>query len=158
MADLEGKVAFITGVARGQGRAHTVRLAREGADILGVDISADTPSIDYPNATQADLDETTQLVEMLGVGGHRCHPKREVRQNHRHQGVQPHAAVLGGSPREAPRRRYNIVVGGQGGQGPDEEDRHSASIVRPGLGVAPSGGIRLGVSTTSVRPDPSTGP
>ena len=66
MADLEGKVAFITGVARGQGRAHAVRLAREGADILGVDICADTPSIDYPNATQADLDETTQLVEAEG--------------------------------------------------------------------------------------------
>jgi SDR family mycofactocin-dependent oxidoreductase len=66
MADLEGKVAFITGVARGQGRAHAVRLAREGADILGVDICADTPSIDYPNATRADLDETAQLVEAEG--------------------------------------------------------------------------------------------
>ena len=66
MADLEGKVAFITGVARGQGRAHAVRLAREGADILGVDICADTPSIDYPNATRADLDETAQLVETEG--------------------------------------------------------------------------------------------
>jgi SDR family mycofactocin-dependent oxidoreductase len=66
MADLEGKVAFITGVARGQGRSHAVRLAREGADILGVDICADTPSIDYPNATRAELDETAQLVEAEG--------------------------------------------------------------------------------------------
>jgi SDR family mycofactocin-dependent oxidoreductase len=66
MADLEGKVAFITGAARGQGRAHAVRLARLGADILGVDICADTPSIDYPNATRADLDETAQLVEAEG--------------------------------------------------------------------------------------------
>ena len=66
MADLEGKVAFITGAARGQGRTHAVRLAREGADILGVDISADTPSIDYPNATPADLDETARLVEAEG--------------------------------------------------------------------------------------------
>ena len=66
MAGLEGKVAFITGAARGQGRAHAVRLAREGADILGVDICADTPSIDYPNATRADLDETAQLVEAEG--------------------------------------------------------------------------------------------
>jgi SDR family mycofactocin-dependent oxidoreductase len=66
MADLEGKVAFITGAARGQGRAHAVRLARQGADILGIDICADTASIDYPNATRADLDETAQLVEAEG--------------------------------------------------------------------------------------------
>jgi SDR family mycofactocin-dependent oxidoreductase len=66
MPGLEGKVAFITGAARGQGRAHAVRLARQGADILGVDICADTPSIDYPNATRADLDETAQLVEAEG--------------------------------------------------------------------------------------------
>jgi SDR family mycofactocin-dependent oxidoreductase len=66
MADLEGKVAFITGVARGQGRAHAVRLARQGAEILGVDICADTPSIDYPNATRADLEETARLVEAEG--------------------------------------------------------------------------------------------
>jgi SDR family mycofactocin-dependent oxidoreductase len=66
MAGLEGKVAFITGAARGQGRAHAVRLASQGADILGVDICADTPSIDYPNATRADLDETAQLVEAEG--------------------------------------------------------------------------------------------
>ena len=66
MPGLEGKVAFITGAARGQGRSHAVRLARQGADILGVDICADTPSIDYPNATRADLDETAQLVETEG--------------------------------------------------------------------------------------------
>jgi SDR family mycofactocin-dependent oxidoreductase len=66
MAGLEGKVAFITGAARGQGRSHAVRLAREGADILAVDICADTPSIDYPNATRSELDETAQLVEEEG--------------------------------------------------------------------------------------------
>ncbi len=66
MPGLEGKVAFITGAARGQGRSHAVRLARDGADILAVDICADTPSIDYPNATRAELDETAQLVEAEG--------------------------------------------------------------------------------------------
>ena len=60
MAGLEGKVAFITGAARGQGRAHAVRLAREGADILAVDICQDIDSMDYPNASPEDLDETAQ--------------------------------------------------------------------------------------------------
>jgi SDR family mycofactocin-dependent oxidoreductase len=61
--DLEGKVAFITGAARGQGRAHAVRLARNGVNIIAVDICADLAGIDYPNATPADLDETRDLVE-----------------------------------------------------------------------------------------------
>jgi SDR family mycofactocin-dependent oxidoreductase len=60
---LEGRVAFITGVARGQGRAHAVRLAQEGVDIIGVDICEDIPSMDYPNATADDLAETVKLVE-----------------------------------------------------------------------------------------------
>jgi SDR family mycofactocin-dependent oxidoreductase len=60
---LEGRVAFITGVARGQGRAHAVRLAREGVDIIGVDICENYPHMNYPNASQADLDETVALVE-----------------------------------------------------------------------------------------------
>jgi SDR family mycofactocin-dependent oxidoreductase len=66
MAGLEGKVAFITGAARGQGRAHAVRLAEEGADILAIDICEDIASMDYPNASQADLDETARLVEAAG--------------------------------------------------------------------------------------------
>lgn len=63
---LEGRVAFITGAARGQGRAHAVRLAREGVDIIGVDICADIDTMDYPNASPADLAETVELVEKEG--------------------------------------------------------------------------------------------
>lgn len=63
---LEGKVAFITGVARGQGRAHAVRLARDGADIIGVDICEDIATMTYPNATLDDLEETERLVEKEG--------------------------------------------------------------------------------------------
>ncbi|HZE51188.1 MAG TPA: mycofactocin-coupled SDR family oxidoreductase [Jatrophihabitantaceae bacterium] len=62
---LEGKVAFITGVARGQGRSHAIRFAEEGADIIGVDLCADVPNVPYPMASRADLDETVALVEKL---------------------------------------------------------------------------------------------
>jgi (+)-trans-carveol dehydrogenase len=63
---VEGKVAFITGAARGQGRAHAVRLAAEGADIIAVDICAPIDTVLYPLATEADLKETIRLVEGLG--------------------------------------------------------------------------------------------
>jgi SDR family mycofactocin-dependent oxidoreductase len=66
MGNLEGKVAFITGAARGQGRAHAVRLAADGADIIALDICHDIDSIDYPNASPDDLDETVKLVEKEG--------------------------------------------------------------------------------------------
>ncbi|MFI0355025.1 mycofactocin-coupled SDR family oxidoreductase [Actinomadura sp. 9N407] len=66
MGRVEGKVAFITGAARGQGRSHAVRLAEEGADIIGVDVCRDIPTIGYPMATPDDLKETARLVEKLG--------------------------------------------------------------------------------------------
>jgi len=63
---VEGKVAFITGAARGQGRNHAVRLAEEGADIIAVDISTPVASVGYPMASAADLAETVRLVEATG--------------------------------------------------------------------------------------------
>ncbi|MGX7680980.1 mycofactocin-coupled SDR family oxidoreductase [Jatrophihabitans sp. DSM 45814] len=62
---LEGKVAFITGAARGQGRSHAVRLAQEGADIIAVDICEQIESNPYPLSTYEDLQETQRLVEAL---------------------------------------------------------------------------------------------
>ena len=62
---VEGKVAFITGVARGQGRSHALRLAEEGADIIGVDVPDDIDNLTYPMSTQDDLNETISLVEKL---------------------------------------------------------------------------------------------
>jgi SDR family mycofactocin-dependent oxidoreductase len=66
MGKLDGKVAFITGAARGQGRAHAVRLAAEGADIIALDICRDIATMDYPNARPEELDETVKLVEKEG--------------------------------------------------------------------------------------------
>ena len=65
MGKLEGKVAFITGAARGQGRSHAIRLAEEGADIIAVDVCHDYPTVAYPLATEADLAETVKAVEAL---------------------------------------------------------------------------------------------
>ncbi|MEK6438601.1 mycofactocin-coupled SDR family oxidoreductase [Pseudonocardia sp. T1-2H] len=63
---LEGKVALVTGAARGQGRSHSVRLAQEGADIVAIDLCGPVDSIDlYPPATEEDLAETARLVEEL---------------------------------------------------------------------------------------------
>jgi len=63
---LEGKVAFITGAARGQGRAHAVRMAEEGADIIAIDICRQIESNPYPLSTPEDLAETEQQVKALG--------------------------------------------------------------------------------------------
>ncbi|MGK8507533.1 mycofactocin-coupled SDR family oxidoreductase [Nocardia asiatica] len=66
MGRVEGKVAFITGAARGQGRSHAVRLAEEGADIIAVDLCEDIATIGYPLATPEDLEETANLVGKTG--------------------------------------------------------------------------------------------
>jgi len=66
MGMLDGKVAFITGAARGQGRSHAVRLAEEGADIIGIDLCAQPATVSVPGATPEDLDETVGLVEKAG--------------------------------------------------------------------------------------------
>lgn len=65
MGRLEGKVAFITGAARGQGRSHAVALAREGADIIAIDLLAPIAGTLYEPSTPADLEETVRLVEAL---------------------------------------------------------------------------------------------
>lgn len=63
---LEGKVAFITGAARGQGRSHAISLAEEGADIIAVDLCAQIETVQYKMATAEDLAETAAAVEALG--------------------------------------------------------------------------------------------
>jgi SDR family mycofactocin-dependent oxidoreductase len=64
---LTGRVAFVTGAARGQGRAHAVRMANEGADVIAVDVAGELPAcVPYPPATPEDLKETVRLVENTG--------------------------------------------------------------------------------------------
>ena len=63
---LAGKVAFITGAARGQGRSHAIRLASEGADIIAIDACIEYPTTDYPMATAEDLEQTAKEVRALG--------------------------------------------------------------------------------------------
>jgi len=67
MGRVEGKVAFVTGAARGQGRTHAVRLAQEGANIIAIDRCEDLDTVIYPLATEDDLAETVRLVEETGA-------------------------------------------------------------------------------------------
>jgi SDR family mycofactocin-dependent oxidoreductase len=62
---VQGKVAFITGAARGQGRSHAIRLAQEGADIIAIDLVGQIESVPYPLATPGDLAQTVKEVEAL---------------------------------------------------------------------------------------------
>ncbi|HUH53461.1 MAG TPA: mycofactocin-coupled SDR family oxidoreductase, partial [Microbacteriaceae bacterium] len=62
---LEGKVAFITGAARGQGRAHAIKLAEEGADIIAIDVDQQIENVPYATATAEEMKETVRLVEEL---------------------------------------------------------------------------------------------
>ncbi len=63
MGRVEGKVALVTGAARGQGRAHAVRLAEEGADIIAVDVCSQLETVPYALASEGDLAETAKRVE-----------------------------------------------------------------------------------------------
>lgn len=66
MGLLDGKVAWVTGAARGQGRAHAITLAREGADVIAIDIDRQIDTVPYPVAGADDLQETARAVEALG--------------------------------------------------------------------------------------------
>src|SRR6202041_489090 len=66
MGLLEGKVAFVTGAARGQGRSHALRLAEEGADIIALDICRQIETVPYPLSSPEDLEEPARQANELG--------------------------------------------------------------------------------------------
>jgi SDR family mycofactocin-dependent oxidoreductase len=66
MSDFEGRVALITGAARGMGRSHAIALARRGADVVLCDACADMPTVGYPLATKEDLAVTARMIEDVG--------------------------------------------------------------------------------------------
>ncbi|MDQ2637432.1 MAG: mycofactocin-coupled SDR family oxidoreductase [Actinomycetota bacterium] len=102
----QGKVAFVTGAARGQGRAHAVRFAEEGADIIAVDLCAQLDSVDYPMATPEDLDETVNLVEKTG--------RRIVAERADVRDVERLTAVVEGAVAELGRIDYVLANAGIG--------------------------------------------
>jgi SDR family mycofactocin-dependent oxidoreductase len=75
---LDGKVAFVTGGARGQGRSHAVHFAREGADVIVIDICEQIPSVEYAMSTLAELEETARMVRE--AGGRLVAVKADVRE------------------------------------------------------------------------------
>ncbi|PXW35074.1 UNVERIFIED_CONTAM: SDR family mycofactocin-dependent oxidoreductase [Williamsia faeni] len=66
MGDFDGKVVYITGIARGQGRSHAIRFAEEGAAVIGLDVCRSVTATGYPAATAEDLEETVRLVKAAG--------------------------------------------------------------------------------------------
>ncbi len=95
MGRVEGKVAFVTGIGLGQGRAHAVRLAEEGAMVVGIDATEDYACIPYPMATEDDVDETVRMVEE--AGGRIMFRKADVRVRSQLEAVVAEAyADLGG--------------------------------------------------------------
>ena len=134
---LEGKVALISGAARGQGRSHAVRLAQEGADIIAFDVCRQLPTVGYKMATPEDLKETAKQVEDLdrriiareadvrdaaavralveeGVGRAGPPRHRERQRGHRHvlrERLVDGGRRLGGDDRGQPHRRLEDAEG-----------------------------------------------
>lgn len=116
MGKLDGQVAFITGAARGQGRAEAVRLAEDGADVVAIDICRQLESVVYPMSTPEDLAETVRLVEALG---RRCVPFRVDVRDHEALG----AAFREGSEALGPVTIVvaNAGIGPSGAASPDTQ-------------------------------------
>jgi SDR family mycofactocin-dependent oxidoreductase len=110
---LTGRVAVVTGAARGQGRSHAVRLAADGADVIAVDLCAEVTTTDYHGATRADLDSTAAAIRSLGA---RCAPVvADVRDLAAMSGaVEQGLAALSSGDADGRARHVDIVVANAG--------------------------------------------
>ena len=122
MGRVEGKVAFITGAARGQGRSHAVRLAEEGADIIAVDLCEDVDTIGYPLATPEDLEETAAFVEKTGQRIFTA--KADVREADAAEGRSRTASPSGRPGHRRRAGRYRGHEGQPAHAGVDRRDQH----------------------------------
>ena len=129
---VEGKVAFITGAARGQGRSHAVTLAREGADIIAVDLCAQIGSVPYPMATPEDLAQTVKEVE--ATGRRIVATQADVRDyDALKQALDEGVAQLGPAGHRVGQRRHHQL---RPGRGPGRADLAGRDRCRPDRGVA----------------------
>jgi (+)-trans-carveol dehydrogenase len=160
-----GKVAFITGAARGQGRSHALRLAQEGADIIAVDLCGQIGTVPYPMATEADLAETVREVEALDrrivatradvrdYGAVKAAVQEGVAQLGRLDIVSANAGIFGFSPLENMddttwQDMIDVNLTGVW---------HTAKAAIPHLRAAGGGSIILTSSTAGLKPIPNTG-
>jgi (+)-trans-carveol dehydrogenase len=160
-----GKVAFITGAARGQGRSHALRLAQEGADIIAVDLCGQIGTVPYPMATEADLAETVREVEALDrrivatradvrdYGAVKAAVEEGVAQLGRLDIVSANAGIFGFSPLENMddttwQDMIDVNLTGVW---------HTAKAAIPHLRAAGGGSIILTSSTAGLKPIPNTG-
>jgi (+)-trans-carveol dehydrogenase len=160
-----GKVAFITGAARGQGRSHALRLAQEGADIIAVDLCGQIGTVPYPMATEADLAETVSEVEALDrrivatqadvrdYGAVKAAVEEGVAQLGRLDIVSANAGIFGFSPLENMddttwQDMIDVNLTGVW---------HTAKAAIPHLRAAGGGSIILTSSTAGLKPIPNTG-
>ncbi len=160
MGRLEGKVAFITGAARGQGRAHAVTLAREGAQVVAVDICEQIDGVQYDLATREDLDETVRLVEELDQ--HCIAITADARDSAQMRAAADHTvAELGGI--DVAVVNHGIVMAGTWDQISDEDwdtmiDTNLNAVWRSARAVIPhliergGGALLLTASSAGIRP------
>jgi SDR family mycofactocin-dependent oxidoreductase len=127
MSRLEGKVAFVTGGARGQGRSHAVRLAAEGADIILVDICSNIPTNRYDLATPDDLQETVRLVEE--------HDRRAVAAQADVRDYARLREVLGGAVAELGRLDIVLANAGIAPMSEDEDDEIAGAVFQSVIDV-----------------------
>jgi hypothetical protein len=165
MGRISGRVALVTGAARGQGRAHAVRLASEGADIIAFDICAGFSSTKYDPPTLADLQETARLVEEEGCQVVLCKVDARDYQAAKDlvdDGVRELGRLSGRKSRDLPLRLHVGGCGGDLGRDPLGQSDWSLEGAQGGFAGADrssdGGSIIVTSSVAGVRGQPFLAP